>query len=264
MPSWPTSWYNYRRGSEASTSSDSSLTIKVPTGYNLKLQPSATPTPNYWIVNDDANISISGHSVFLRGPCKPGYATWAGTTTHADTTIRLLSLGAQETWVSISPSGPSFSPNFRQVYPTFSHDWASLPRQRIRQIVLGQNGNYFIKGSLSTAYRFSTEILSQGVVPAGLGNMGIDVCALGVDGTFIITWTDGRLFYNLKGYYPGLERWLESYVRFKGQGARLKAAGLDIQGSRFFVLSHNGGALCNGGDSHAAWVRWWRQGFRLN
>ncbi|KAG8531169.1 uncharacterized protein KY384_004527 [Bacidia gigantensis] len=89
---------------------------------------------------------------------------------------------------------------------------------RLSHIVLGSNGDYFIKGEDCAYWNLSAKMIEH--VGLNENYLTVDVCALGQDGSYIVQFDSGRIKWNLKECYPGLRDWLKK-IAVEGPGTNI-------------------------------------------
>jgi hypothetical protein len=130
---------------------------------------------------------------------------------------RILALGNQDSWMSVeSGTGTAqWSNNINVQYPKLPSQYNTSSLGGVRQIVLGYNGNYFIRGNTRNIWCLDQSIINLANLNQNSSSM--EVVALGMSGAYIIQLSDGRIFYDLKGHYKSLRTGFEQAVAVEGK-----------------------------------------------
>lgn len=214
------------------------------------------------------SLALSGRSFFFTGPndTTGELYTGDGTTVDMDNCgFQSLALGVHYTWLAVLPGANDSrilqSSNLYQHYPALYAKLKEDPYRygKIQQVVLGSNGNYFVKGE-----KYKLDIEDE--VWDRINNRGnqdpgdIKVCALGAAGSYIIQLRNGRRLWDLKGQYG------DTLTRALKTGSKIKAAVLDPTGRNYFVMWTDGAWRRHGknatddcqtywADQHKDWAR---------
>ncbi|KAF2807132.1 uncharacterized protein BDZ99DRAFT_522764 [Mytilinidion resinicola] len=160
-----------------------------------------------------------------------------------------MALGEQDTWMTVADGKAAWSGNISAVYPAFTSAWNNWNNNGIgyvTQIVLGTNGNYFIKGLHTTSSRLNQDIIDY-VKPGNLH--AVEVCALGRSGAYVMQ-LPGRKVWDLKGHYGSLHQNLE-------RGGRIRIAALSLTHDHFVVVYEDGSAYIKAPEVQmASWKEW--------
>jgi hypothetical protein len=133
-----------------------------------------------------------------------------------------MALGENESWIVISNDGKVTWSNLDHNYPGFTTTWNNgiAKYGYVSQIVLGSNGYYFIKGKKSGEWVLDNT-MSAHVNMRG-NYWGVEVCALGRCGAYIVQLKNGASFWNLKGCYGGLQDWVSKKSKEKNRIIRVR------------------------------------------
>jgi hypothetical protein len=131
-------------------------------------------------------------------------------------------MGNYDSWMSVEngTGAVRWSDNIGTIYPTLPSNYYSRDLGGVRQIVLGHNGNYFIRGNTCNLWCFDPAIADA--VNVAQNESSMEVVALGKSGAYIIQLSNGTLFCDLKGHYNDLEANFMRAVSLHGK--RLKVS----------------------------------------
>lgn len=124
----------------------------------------------------------------------------------SDSDLRILALGDNESWVSIDHSGNLEWANLENNYPRFIAHWKGKDWGRIPHLVLGSNGYYLMISKKRYSWKLGKDMMSY--IDIDKNWKRIEVCALGRYGSYIVQLGDGNAFWDLKGCYGELGKWI--------------------------------------------------------
>jgi hypothetical protein len=131
---------------------------------------------------------------------------------------QMMAFGTDSTWISVSETGEvKFSSNLKDSYGSLTAKFDATDLTSVEQIVLGAGGCYFIQRGNKTNWKMPPGV-SRHVNMAENADK-INVCALGMSGSYVIQLSNGSLYWDLKGHYAGLLGRLEKYDRRREAGS---------------------------------------------
>jgi hypothetical protein len=120
----------------------------------------------------------------------------------------MMAFGTGSTWISISEIGEAkCSHNLGDSYWELSERYDISDLNSAEQIVLGSDGYYFIQYADKTRWNMPPGVSSH--VNMVRDGRKINLCALGMSGSYVIQLSTGALFWDLKGHYAGLSNRIE-------------------------------------------------------
>ena len=133
-----------------------------------------------------------------------------GDTSMDDRKVRCKAIGENESWMTIAIGGKvDWSSNLQSTYPDFMKAWKNRQSEtgHVSQVVLGCNQQYFIKGTGWCCWRMD-EIMKKHI-DMDANCCKIDVLAFGQNGSYIVQFESGELFYEIDDSYNGLYEWID-------------------------------------------------------
>lgn len=145
---------------------------------------------------------------------------------------RIMALGENECWMTVTNAGKVDWSNMEQNYPGFTTTWnkGSSKYGYVSQIVLGSNGNYFIKGQKTGEWMLDNTISTH--VNMRGNYWDVEVCALGRCGAYIVQLKTGASFWNLKGCYGGLQDWITTKSKTEKKNIRVRQSSYSLSYKR--------------------------------
>jgi hypothetical protein len=123
-------------------------------------------------------------------------------------------MGTKGSWMGVEKDSDkiTWSTNMEEEYPHLQTHYKSEVHNfgRIEQVVLGNNMQYFIGGSLYNIYSLLIGVRDTiDMIP----NPFVEICALGKSGAYVIQLSNSTIFWDLKGHYEGLRTVFEEYMK---------------------------------------------------
>jgi hypothetical protein len=126
-----------------------------------------------------------------------------------------MALGEGSTWITVSEAGKAkFSDHLSNSYLKLTQKYNESDLNFAQQIILGSDGYYFIQHTRKDRWYLPSGVSSE--IDMKRNSRKVDVCAIGMAGTYVFQLSTGALFWNLKGRYAGLQKDIE------GEGKRPK------------------------------------------